>query len=66
LLLHFCLGGIPALKKFKKYAGIFDGRGYFLKGVSPNFFYFDRSQYLFGFLRMVPKMRAYGYFLFLL
>jgi len=37
-----------------------------LKGVGPDLFCFDRSQYFFGFLRMVPEIGANGYFLLFL
>jgi hypothetical protein len=32
--------------------------------VCPNFFYLDGSEYFFGFLRVIPKTGANGYFLF--
>jgi hypothetical protein len=41
LLLHFGLGSVAALKKFKYNAGIFHNGFYLLVGICPNFFCFD-------------------------
>jgi hypothetical protein len=66
LFLHFGLGSIARVVKLVHHARVFNYGFNLLKRIGPYFFCFDGGQYLFGLFWMVPKIGAYGYFLFLL